>query len=112
MAALRIQMHLHGNAGVLERDVVRQRVVYVVHVVILSLQQERRRRLAGDMEIGVQRKLSIGVRRMRNHKLFDALVRIPVGNKFTDRITLIFPVIPARNLTAENSLDFRYSKSE
>ena len=78
MAALRIQMHLHGNAGVLERDIVRQRIVYVVHVVILGLQQERRRRLAGDMEIGVQRKISIGVRRMRNHKLLDALVRIPL----------------------------------
>lgn len=78
MAALRIQMHLHGNAGALERDVVRQRVVYVVHVIILSLQQERRRRLAGDVEIGVQRKMSIGVRRMRKHKLLDAPVRIPL----------------------------------
>ena len=39
MPALRIQMHLHGDAGVLQCDVVSQRVVYTVHVVILRLQQ-------------------------------------------------------------------------
>jgi len=42
MAALRIQMHLHGNAGVLQSNVVSERVVYVIHMVILSLQQKRR----------------------------------------------------------------------
>jgi hypothetical protein len=47
-------------------------------VVILRLQQERGRRLAGDMPIGVQGKLSIGICRMRNHKLLDALFRIPL----------------------------------
>jgi len=45
MPAVRIQMHLHGNPGLLQRNVVGQRVIYVVHVVILVLQQERRRRL-------------------------------------------------------------------
>ena len=38
MSALRIQMHLHGNPSLLQRDVVSQRVVYAVDVVILRLQ--------------------------------------------------------------------------
>jgi hypothetical protein len=49
MPALRTQVRLHGNPGVLQRNVVSQLVVYVVHVVILSLQQKRGRRLASDM---------------------------------------------------------------
>ena len=65
MPALRVQMHLHGNPSLLQRNVVSQRVVYVVHVVILRLQQKRRRRLAGDRNIGIQRKIFIGIRRMR-----------------------------------------------
>ena len=40
MPALRIQMHLHGNASVLESDVVSHRLVYAVHVVILRLHQK------------------------------------------------------------------------
>jgi hypothetical protein len=40
-----------GNPGVLLRNVVNQRLVYTVHVVILRLQQKGRRRLAGDMNI-------------------------------------------------------------
>src|SRR5467141_2294807 len=50
MPGLGVQMHLHGNSSLLQRNVVSQRVVYVVYVVyvvILSLQQERRRCLAG-----------------------------------------------------------------
>src|SRR2546429_125999 len=46
MPALRIQMHLHRNPSLLQSNVVSQRVVDVVHVVILSLHQKRRR-LAG-----------------------------------------------------------------
>jgi cobalt-zinc-cadmium resistance protein CzcA len=61
----------------LERNVVGKRVVYVVHVVILVLQQERRRRLAGHWNFGIQRKMLIGSRWMRNHELFGALLRIP-----------------------------------
>ncbi len=46
--ALRVQMHFHRNPGVLQRDVINQRVVDAVHVIILGLQQKGRRRLAGD----------------------------------------------------------------
>src|ERR1017187_3553431 len=75
--SLSIQMHLHGNASVLQRNVVSKRVVYVVHVVILVLQQERRWRLGGHWNFGIQRKMFIGRRRMRNHELFGALLSIP-----------------------------------
>jgi hypothetical protein len=51
MLALRIQMHLHGSPSVLQRNAVSQRVVYIVHVVILRLQQEDRRRLAGEWRV-------------------------------------------------------------
>jgi len=37
MPALGIQMHLHRNVCVLQRNIVNQRVVYIVHVVILRL---------------------------------------------------------------------------
>lgn len=40
MPAFGKQMHLHRNPGVLERDVVRQRLVYAVHFVILGLYQK------------------------------------------------------------------------
>jgi hypothetical protein len=39
--SLSIQMHFHGNTGLLQRNVVSKRVVYIVYVVILVLQQER-----------------------------------------------------------------------
>ena len=42
-------MKLDGNPGLLQSNVVNQRVVHVVHVVILVLQQKRRRRLTADM---------------------------------------------------------------
>lgn len=74
MPAVRIQMHFHGNPSLLQRDKVRQRVVYVVQVVIFRLKQERRRRLAGDMEIRVQSKIFVGGGRMRKRKLFSALL--------------------------------------
>ena len=53
MSALRIQMHLYGDSGVLERHVVDERLVYIVHVVILRLKQERRRGLLGDMDMRI-----------------------------------------------------------
>jgi hypothetical protein len=71
-------MHLHRNPSVLQRNVVSQRVVYIVHVVILCLQQKRRRSLAGDRNIRIQPQIFIGSRRMRNHKLFGALLCIPL----------------------------------
>jgi acetyl esterase/lipase len=37
MPALRIQMHLRRNPGLLQRNVVSQRIVYVVHVVVLRV---------------------------------------------------------------------------
>ena len=61
MPALGIQMHLYPYPGLFQRNVVSQRVVYIVHVVILRLKQKRGRRLPGDMQIGVQGKLFIGI---------------------------------------------------
>ena len=68
MPALRVQMHLHGNSGLLQRNVISQRVVHAVHVVILSLQQKRRWRLTGDRNFRINRKIYIGIRRMTDHK--------------------------------------------
>ena len=48
------KMHLHGHAGVLQRDMVDQRLVDAIDVVILRLQQERGWRLTGDMNVRVQ----------------------------------------------------------
>ena len=45
MPALRIQMHLHRNPGILQRDVINQRLFDTVHMVILRLHQKRRRRI-------------------------------------------------------------------
>ena len=57
MAALGVEMHLHRNAGVLQRDVVDQRLVDAVHVVVLVLEDERRRRLAGEMSANIRVQL-------------------------------------------------------
>jgi hypothetical protein len=78
MLALRVQMNFGWNAGILQRNVVRQRVIHIVDIVILGLQQKRRRRLPPDVEIGIQRKLRIGIGCMTNHKLLGALFGIPL----------------------------------
>jgi len=62
------------DPGLLQRDVVSQRVVQIVHVV-----------LAGDREIGVQRNTFIGARktiRMTDHKLLGALLGIPFRRRY------------------------------
>jgi hypothetical protein len=64
MPSLGVQVHLYGDPNVLQRNVVSQRIVYIVHVVILRLKQKRGGRPAGDMEIWVQRKTFIGNRKM------------------------------------------------
>src|ERR1700737_2591575 len=61
MPALRIQMHLDGNLSVLQGDVVDERLVYIVHGVILRLQQKRRRRLPGDMSTDIRIQLEFFV---------------------------------------------------
>jgi hypothetical protein len=65
-----------------------QRVVHAVNVAILRLQQKRRRRLRGDRYLGIQPKMSIGSRRMTDHKLFAALFSIPLrrGERQMSRI--------------------------
>ena len=85
MPALGVQMHLHWNPSLLQRNVVSQRVVHVVHVVILSLQQKRRRRLAGHRNFGIQRKMFIGIGRMREPQTFWCLAWHPTPpRKATD----------------------------
>src|SRR5436190_15948644 len=52
-------MHFYWNPGVLQRNVVNQRIVDTVHWVILGLQQESRGRPAGDGNIRIQLKLLV-----------------------------------------------------
>ena len=59
MSASRVQMHLHGDSRVFERDVINQRLVDAVHMVVLCLKQERRRRPSGNRNIGIQFELLI-----------------------------------------------------
>jgi hypothetical protein len=64
-------MHFYGDAGVLQRNVVNQRVVDTVDGIILSLQQEGRRGLASDTDIRIQLKLFIGnpqMSRIKGHR--------------------------------------------
>ena len=68
MPALRIQMHLHGNPGVLQRHVVNQRLFDTVHMVILRLHQKRGRRIGGDRNIRIQLKILIVVPQMSRIK--------------------------------------------
>ena len=54
MPTVCIQMHFHRHAGLNQRGVVNQRLLYTVHVVVFCLHQKRGRRLAGDGDIGIQ----------------------------------------------------------
>src|SRR4051812_6493465 len=56
MSALRIQVQLDGNAGFSQRRMIDDRVLDWIDGVILRLDQERRRRAAGDPNIGIQRE--------------------------------------------------------
>ena len=64
MAAVRIQVHLRGNPGLLQGNEISQRIVHTVDVVILGLQQKCRRCPAGNMQIRVQRKIRVRDRLM------------------------------------------------
>ena len=57
MAPLRVHVQFRRYPSVLQRRVVTQRVAGAVHVVVFGVQQERRRRVAGDMKIRIQRIL-------------------------------------------------------
>jgi hypothetical protein len=50
-------MHLDRNAGVLERDVVDERLVDVVDAVGLRLEEEGRRCPARDVDVGIESEL-------------------------------------------------------
>ena len=50
-------MHFCRDPGLLQRDVVNQRVVDTVHGIILGVQQKSRRRPARHRDIGIQLKL-------------------------------------------------------
>ena len=56
MAALCIQVHLHGNSGLLQPNVINQRLVDTIYVIILGLQQKCRWRIGGDWNIRIQLK--------------------------------------------------------
>lgn len=56
MPALRVQMQLHLNAGLNQRIVVSQRVLHMVQRILLRRQQEPGWPLAGDVNIGMQRR--------------------------------------------------------
>src|SRR5712691_2766711 len=53
-------MHLYWNPGVLQRNVVNQRVVDIVHGIVLGLQQEGRWRLPAHRNIRIQLKSLFG----------------------------------------------------
>src|SRR2546423_9255686 len=58
MPPVGIQMHLRWNAGILQRDVVHQRLVDVVHAVRLGLEPEPWRRVAGDVNVRIEPELT------------------------------------------------------
>lgn len=57
VAAVGVQMHLHGDAGLLECDVVDQGFFDGVHVIILCLHQKGWRSITSDANIGIQLQL-------------------------------------------------------
>ena len=57
MPTMRIQMHLDGNASSFQTNVVHDRLVYAIYVVILGLQQKCGRGLARDVNVRIQLKL-------------------------------------------------------
>src|SRR3954468_1504719 len=64
MSALRIQVQLDGNAGLPQRGMIDDRILDWIHGVILRLDQERRRRAAGDPNVGIQREVCFGYGQM------------------------------------------------
>ena len=54
MPALRIQMHLYGNTRLLKRNVIGKRVVDIVYMIILGLEQERRWSLRADVRANIR----------------------------------------------------------
>jgi hypothetical protein len=90
MPTLRIQMHLHRSPSVLQRNVVNQRLVYTVHVVILRLQQKRWRRLTRDMNIRSQFEFFIVF-----GGSFSILIEVSPLLRADNQMSKIgFPVIP------------------
>lgn len=63
MSTLRVEMHLGGHSRVLQRDVIRERLVDAVHVIVLVLQEKRGWGGRGDLEVGVQGEITVGVGR-------------------------------------------------
>src|SRR5262247_1122629 len=57
MLAVRVQMHFYRNPGVLQRDVVNQRVTDSIRGIVFGVQQKGGRRLACDRNIRIQLKL-------------------------------------------------------
>src|SRR5213080_618103 len=57
MPTLDVQVHLRRNAGLPERPIVDERVLYWIYGIVLRLKQERGRRPAGDLNVGVQREV-------------------------------------------------------
>src|SRR5262245_44883891 len=55
MPAVGVQVHLDRNACVLQRVVVHQRVIDTVDAIGFSMKQERRRRVALDLDVRVER---------------------------------------------------------
>src|SRR6266480_2574733 len=58
VSAVGIQVHLRRNAGVLQRDVVHERLVHVVDAVRLGLEQKRGRRVARDVNVRIEPELT------------------------------------------------------
>ncbi len=59
VAALRVQVHLRGNAGLLQCDVIGQRLLHAVDVIVFGHQQKGRRRIGGDVDVRAQAQVGL-----------------------------------------------------
>src|SRR5205085_807998 len=59
MPAMCIQMHFHGYASLFKRDVISQRIINTVHVIIFCLEQKCGRCLAGNRNFRIYAKVLV-----------------------------------------------------
>ena len=64
MTALRVGVQLYRNAGFLQAHVVTQRILDLIHMIVLVLQEERRRCLRRDVAFDdrIERRAVLGQR--------------------------------------------------
>src|SRR6185437_9197089 len=70
VASFGVEVELGGDAGVAKRDVVRERIVDVVDVIVFVLEKEGWRCVARDMKVGTEHEIGDSMRRIvwRRHE--------------------------------------------